>query len=159
MQRRQFVKTAGAIVALGAFAGCTEDTNGDSEPDNNGGGGGQSPTGGSDGTDQTEKQDQGPKSKINENDKVKVLSANYEFETFGGPKVSGKVENTTDESLSSVEIQVHYYDSEDTRIGEAMGHVSDLKGGGTATYEAIGLSDVEEGDIARWELTVKVIDI
>lgn len=108
---------------------------------------------------QNKESESGPEGTINEHDSVKVLNAKYDFKPFEGPVLEGKLENVTDEDLSQVEVQVHYFDSEETRLGESMDLVSDFAAGGTATFETIGGFDVKEKEISAWELTIKVIDL
>lgn len=124
----------------------------DSTQSNGGGSGSQS-------SESTSKSTSGPSGSVNDHDSVEVLEATYSFEDFVGPKVSGKVENVGDSDLMSATITVKYFDSGETRLGESMDMINDFAAGGTATFETVGGFDVEEGDIASWELSVDVTDL
>lgn len=162
MKRRTFLATAVSTTSIAAFAGCLgegEESSAESSNDNSGssdnsGGGGSEST-----QETTQESSSGPEGTINEDDRVSVLEANYNFRTFEGPVVEGQVENTSDTDLTSVNIKVHYFDNEDTRIGESVDMVNDLGAGTSATFETVGGFDVEKGDVGRWELTVEVLDI
>ncbi|EMA51197.1 hypothetical protein C451_15923 [Halococcus thailandensis JCM 13552] len=69
--------------------------------------------------------------------------------------VRGEVTNTSDSSISYTGIEVKFYDGEDTRIGEALDNTSDLGGGETYAFDAIGMLDSDKADsIASYTITV-----
>jgi hypothetical protein len=69
--------------------------------------------------------------------------------------VRGEITNTSDGTLSYVEIQALLYDSEGTRLGEALDNVSDLGGGETYAFDAVSLLTGDKADsVASYELNV-----
>ena len=87
-------------------------------------------------------------------DSISVESvAWYEEDMSQG--VRGEVTNTSDDTLSYVEIQALLYDSEGTRLGEALDNVSDLGGGETYAFDAVSLLTGDKADsVASYELNV-----
>lgn len=105
----------------------------------------------------TEESQDGPSGTVNGADGVEVVSANWynEMMSYG---VKGKLKNTSGGKLSSVETQVHYFDSGGTRIGESMDMITDFAEDSSSTFETMGALNAEAKDVAEWELTIKVSD-
>lgn len=69
--------------------------------------------------------------------------------------VRGEVTNTSDSSISYTGIQVKFYDSEGTRLGEGLDNTSDLGAGETYAFDAISLLTGDKLDsIAAYSITV-----
>lgn len=69
--------------------------------------------------------------------------------------VRGEVTNTSDSSISYTGIQVKFYDSEGTRLGETLDNASDLGAGKTYAFDAVSLLTGDKLDsIASYTITV-----
>jgi hypothetical protein len=69
--------------------------------------------------------------------------------------VRGEVTNTSDSTISYTEIQVRFYDSDDTRLGEGLDNTTDLGGGETYAFDVPSLLTSDEVDtIASYTITV-----
>lgn len=68
----------------------------------------------------------------------------YEQEYQSG--VRGTAKNVSDETVSYVQVEVYYLDSEGTRIGEGLANASDLKAGRKWQFETIYMGDEEVTD-------------
>lgn len=69
--------------------------------------------------------------------------------------VRGEVTNTTDSSISYTGIQVKFYDSDDTRIGETLDNTSDLGAGETYAFDAVGLLTGDKADsVASYTIAI-----
>lgn len=133
MQRRQFITVMGAGAAV--LAGCSEQT----ERQSGDGGSGAGGNGGDDGQQQ------------------KVMIEKHEFysEQYSAG-VRGIIENLTDETLSYVQINVYFFDSSDTRIGEGLDNVNDLSAGRRWEFDAMYLGQDPER-IDSYEIQAEVI--
>jgi hypothetical protein len=69
--------------------------------------------------------------------------------------VRGEVTNASDSTISDTEIQVRFYDSDDTRLGEGLDNTTDLGGGETYAFDVPSLLTSDEVDtIASYTITV-----
>jgi hypothetical protein len=69
--------------------------------------------------------------------------------------VRGEVTNTSDSTISYTGIQVRFYDSDDTRIGETLDNTTDLGAGETYAFDAIGALMSDEADsVASYTISV-----
>lgn len=129
MQRREILsKTAVALATTSALAGCaggeSDRESGDSSGD-------------SGGNDTTEE----------EQEEFSILE-HEPFQTeYGNAGVEGVGKNNSDDTLSYVQVNVYFYDSSDTRLGEGIANVTDLQPGREWKFEAMYLgSDAEAID-------------
>lgn len=69
--------------------------------------------------------------------------------------VRGEVTNTSDSTISYTGIQVRFYDSDDTRIGETLDNTTDLGAGETYAFDAIGALTGDDADsVASYTISV-----
>lgn len=130
MNRREYV-TAGCVAIALPLAGCTAGS--DDEDNRNGEE--------SDGNGQEEET------------LVEVLEHNLEPGTL--PSVVGILENVSGEELSSVRVQVDFFDADDVLIGEGLAMTMDLPADQKWEFDA-SYTDQDQDQIDRYELETKV---
>jgi len=79
--------------------------------------------------------------------------AYYEEDYSAG--VRGEVTNTSDGSISYTDIQVKFYDSDGTRLGETLDNASDLGSGETYAFDAVSTLTGDESDsVASYTISI-----
>lgn len=136
MQRRTFAKTVG-VIGLTTLAGCT---GGDTERTVG------ADEGNSGSTKTTEKKDK---------KMVEVVSKEEYTTDFHTPGVKGKLKNVSDRELGYVGVEVKFYDSEDTRLGESLDNTEDLSAGESWAFDAAAL-DVDPEEYDHYKMTLDV---
>ena len=71
-------------------------------------------------------------------------------EEGGTPYITGKLVNLTDETIPSVQVQVVFYDEQNTKVGEMVFPVRDLTPGTEVAFKHSADTDAE---IARAAIT------
>ncbi|PSP73382.1 hypothetical protein BRC86_09450 [Halobacteriales archaeon QS_3_64_16] len=79
--------------------------------------------------------------------------AYYEEDYSAG--VRGEATNTSDDSISYTDIQAKFYDSDGTRLGEALDNASDLGDGETYAFDAISTLTGDKSDsVASYTISI-----
>lgn len=152
MNRRRYLALTGTL-ATTALAGCTGETEEDTDSGSNDGGGGSdgddSDSGGDDSggsSDQTtaaEQEEDQPPVALVEHD-------TYEEEYSAG--VKGVAENTTDEELGYAEVKVVFLDSDGVQLEEGLDNATDVAAGRQFRFDCIYLGD-DFSEVADYEIT------
>lgn len=143
MRRRTLIQTIGST-ALVAVAGCgtsesdVAEGNGDNDNNND--------------TPEPEDTPEDDDTSTPEDDSppVEILEHSLEEDDLGNARVVGKMENTTDDELSYMQVQARFFNADDERIGEAMDNASDVGSGTVVNFEI--MSTVEADNVDRYEL-------
>ena len=150
MERRKFVKTAGAVGVGAAFAGCSEFGGGNETGTDDGG-----PEGGNDNFDIIGEigEDSVDQLKFQDVDLYRLVdSGDGSDDIFGteeaGAGVRGVLKNTADQAYQDVEVQVTLYDETDDILGEWLDNT-----------EESDISYLNPGQTWQWNVVFEGADI
>ncbi|WP_049915277.1 FxLYD domain-containing protein [Natrialba taiwanensis] len=142
-RRSVLVGTATGLTA--AVAGCS----GSSDDDYEEGNGGDSGNGGDNGGDNSSSGDEETAS-ITEHEMTTTETDYGTTELV----VEGTVKNNTDELIDYVEVSVRAYNDDDQQIDTYMANTTELGGGKEWPFE-VSLYDVEESDVADYDIAIE----
>lgn len=145
MERRNLLKSCGALLSIGTFAGClgSDESSREEKEVEDGEVSGQSAEDGGSATE-TEESDT----------KVEIVEQEFYTGDYGSFGVKGEAKNVSGEMLEGVTIETYYYDSEDTRLGEGLWTGSDIADGTTFKFDSTGLADVDAEQVDDYEIGV-----
>lgn len=87
-------------------------------------------------------------------DAYKLESVAYYSEDFSSG-VKGEVTNITDSTISYTGIEVKFFDSEGTRLGQTLDNATDLGAGKTYAFDAVSLlTSDKKKSVARYTITI-----
>ncbi|SFG06031.1 hypothetical protein SAMN04488063_1298 [Halopelagius inordinatus] len=143
MDRRKFIACVGAASVTG-LAGCS----GSSEPDDSSSGDADEstpePTEGS--TSEPTTEPTPTETATPEPESALKINEDEFYEEDFSAGVTGIVENTTDETISYVAVEVAFYDADDVKLEDGLDNTQDLKGGGKWKFDAMYPGDASEVD-------------
>lgn len=155
MERRKFIVCVGAASVTG-LAGCS----GSNEPDDSSSGDAGNEAGG-EGTDESTTSEPTEESTPEPTETetatpepesaLKILEDEFYEEDYSAG-VRGIVQNTTDETISYVAVEVAFYDADDVKLEDGLDNTQDLKGGGKWKFDAMYPGDANEVD--HYEISV-----
>lgn len=148
MQRRKFLATTTGAATTVTFAGCG----------GSGGSGSSDSASGDSGDSQSTETPAEPSTPTEtsapEQPDVEILSHEMVYDDTLGAKVQGGVRNTTESTLSYIEVSAKFYNNDGTRVGEGMWNATDVEPKTTVQFETIGAT--VDSEPAEYEIETSI---
>ena len=88
-----------------------------------------------------------------DNDKLKILSHEMTYGTYGTLSITGVAENVAGKTLSYVQVDVKFYDEDGVLIGNSLDNANDLEAGEKWKFEAVYF-DLDSYDVDSYKIGV-----